>query len=78
MVYLRLDWEKGIVSAFCSANREIWFDTGNINFTIDDMTQIGLYANGNIERSVYKGKFQDGSGIKFKEFQLSNNESDRC
>jgi len=71
-VYLRLEWEKGIVRAFCSANGEIWFDTGNINFSIDDITQIGLYANGNIERSLYKGIFPDGAGIKFEGFRLYN------
>jgi hypothetical protein len=77
-VYLRLEWVKGTVKAICSVDGEIWFYTGNETFPIDAKTQIGLYANGNIERSVYKGKFPDGVGIKFEEFQLSNSESNRC
>ena len=77
-VYLRLEWKRGVVRALCSVDGEIWFKTGNENFPIDAKTQIGLYANGNIERSVYKGEFPDGAGIKFEEFQLSVSESKRC
>jgi hypothetical protein len=69
-VFLRLERVGERVNAFCSADGEIWFTVGHVEFPVEDPVQVGLHAIGKIDRAVYHGAYPDGTAIRFESFQL--------
>jgi tetratricopeptide (TPR) repeat protein len=74
-VWLRLEWGEPEAAgsgrrgrALCSADGEAWYTTGSILFPCDERTQVGLYACGNIDRSIYHGAYPEGTAIRFESF----------
>jgi hypothetical protein len=57
------------VNAFCSADGDIWLTVGHVEFPVEDPVQVGMHAIGNIDRTVYRGTYPDGTAIRFEEFQ---------
>jgi hypothetical protein len=69
-IYLRLECIGKEVCALCSADGERWWKVGKVAFSIVGPVRVGLYAIGNIERSIYHGAFPDGTAIRFTEFKM--------
>jgi hypothetical protein len=69
-VHLRLERTGYIVRALCSRDGRAWSLVGKIEFPVPDSLQVGVYANGNIDRLVYPGAYPDGTGIRFGLFQM--------
>lgn len=68
--FLRMEYTTGKLNALCSIDNEQWFSVGGMTFLMADMTQVGVYAIGNIDRIVYHGAYPDGAAIRFSSFQL--------
>jgi tetratricopeptide (TPR) repeat protein len=68
-VYLRLERVAERVRALCSADGETWFSVAEIQFEASDPVQVGLYANGEIDRVVHPGVHAKGAAIRFHSFQ---------
>jgi len=68
-VFLRLERVGERVNAFCSADGDIWLTVGHVEFPVEDPVQVGMHAIGNIDRTVYRGAYPDGTAIRFEEFQ---------
>lgn len=64
-ITLRLERIGSTVRALCSADGETWFSVGRVEFPVDDSVNVGLYASGAIDRTVYPGAFPDGTAIRF-------------
>jgi len=69
-VFLRMERIGGRVNALCSADGEEWFTVGHAEFPVEDPVEVGLYAIGNIDRTIYHGAYPDGTAIRFESFQL--------
>jgi hypothetical protein len=69
-VVLRLERVDDQVEALCSADGESWFTVGQVPFPVEDPVQVGLHAIGNIDRTIYRGAYPDGTAIRFESFQL--------
>ncbi len=67
-IYLRLEWTGTIVHGRCSADGKQWYSVGTSDFTKVESAEVGLYAIGNIDRSLYPGAFSQGSAIGFDGF----------
>ena len=52
------------------ARREAVLKVGQATFPARSPVQVGLYAVGKIERSIYPGAYSDGTAIRFESFQL--------
>ncbi|MEK7400536.1 MAG: tetratricopeptide repeat protein, partial [Candidatus Poribacteria bacterium] len=70
-IFLRLERVDNIVNALCSADGNEWFTVGHVEFPVDDPVEVGLFAIGNIDRTIYNGAFPEGTGIRFESFELS-------
>ncbi|MBN1811108.1 MAG: AAA family ATPase [Anaerolineae bacterium] len=68
--FLRLERAGDKVNAYCSADGKHWFTVGKTEFPADGPIQVGLCAFGDVERSIYRGVYPDGSAIRFESFQL--------
>jgi hypothetical protein len=68
-VHLRIERAAGHVRALCSVDGEGWFSVGEVEFSGDDALQIGVYANGEIDRLIYPGAHAQGTSIRFLSFQ---------
>ena len=69
-VFLRLERIAERLNPLCSADGQQWFTVGHVNFPIEESAQIGLYAIGNIDRTIYHGAYPDGTAIRFESFLL--------
>ena len=69
-VWLRLERREAHVAALCSTDGEQWFSVGRVAFPAPEPFQVGLYAIGDINRSIYPGAHPDGTAIRFTEFHL--------
>jgi hypothetical protein len=69
-VFLRLERIGERVTALCSADGVEWFTVGQVAFPAAGPLQIGLYASGVIDRTIYPGAHPDGTAIRFDSFQL--------
>jgi class 3 adenylate cyclase/tetratricopeptide (TPR) repeat protein len=65
-VWLRLERQGGRVRALCSADGRAWFTAGAVEFPYTEGEQIGLYANGMIDRTIYRGAYPEGTAIRFE------------
>lgn len=72
-VHLRLEWAGTRVRALCSAEGGAgsgpWFTVGHVTFPLEARAQAGVYAIGNVDRSIYHGAYPDGTAIRFTSFQ---------
>jgi hypothetical protein len=69
-VWLRLKRAGDRVIALCSADGQAWFTVGHAPFAAQDPVHVGVYACGEIQRSIYHGAYPDGTAIRFESFQL--------
>jgi hypothetical protein len=70
-VSLRLERVSDRVRALCSADGEAWFSVGEVGFPDDGgVLQVGMYAIGMIDRTIYHGAYPDGTAIRFESFTL--------
>ena len=69
-IFLRLERCGNRVNSLCSADGIEWFTVGYVEFPVEEPVEIGLYAIGNIERTIYNGAYPDGTAIRFESFQL--------
>jgi hypothetical protein len=69
-LHLRLQWRAGQVAAFCSADGTQWFAVGRTPFPVQGPIQVGVHAIGNIERTIYRGAYPEGTAIRFSSFGL--------
>ncbi|MFN8495825.1 MAG: AAA family ATPase [Caldilineaceae bacterium] len=68
-VILRLERKGSQVRALCSADGQVWFSVGQVNFPVDDPVEVGLHAIGKLERVFYPGAYPHGTAIRFTTFQ---------
>jgi predicted ATPase/class 3 adenylate cyclase/regulation of enolase protein 1 (concanavalin A-like superfamily) len=68
--WLRLEHSGNRVTALCSADGEQWFTVGHVPFAARGPVQVGVYASGDINRTVYPGAYPDGTAIRFESFEL--------
>jgi predicted ATPase/class 3 adenylate cyclase/regulation of enolase protein 1 (concanavalin A-like superfamily) len=69
-IWLRLERVGEQVTAFCSADGKAWFTLGHVPFAVQDPLQVGVYASGDINRTIYQGDHPDGTAIRFESFEL--------
>jgi len=69
-VYLRLERSGDIFSAYVSADGANWLTCGKLTMSLDDPIQVGIYAHGMINRTVYCGEYREGSATTFREFRI--------
>jgi hypothetical protein len=48
---------------------ESWLLVGETRFEVAEPVQVGLYANGEIDRVVHPGAHVDGTAIRFLSFR---------
>jgi hypothetical protein len=41
-----------------------------VKFSVEDPLQVGLFASGWIDRTIYPGAFTQGAAIQFESFQM--------
>ncbi len=68
--HLRLEYADGEVRAVCSADGAQWYTAGRARFGISADAQCGVYAIGNIDRTIYAGAHSEGTAIRFDSVQL--------
>ena len=64
--WLRFEWRPAKVRALCSADGETWYTAGQVELPFDANAQFGIYAGGNIDRSIYHGAYPDGAALRFE------------
>jgi len=68
-IHLRIERTGERVRALCSGDGETWFLVGEIDLAARVPIQVGLYANGEIDRVVHPGAHGDGTAIRFLSFK---------
>jgi tetratricopeptide (TPR) repeat protein len=69
-IFLRLERLGHHVKALCSADGQAWYTVGQVEFLVEDSVEVGLHAIGNIDRTIYRGAYPDGTAIRFESFQV--------
>ena len=69
-VHLRLERSGEQFSAYCKKDGKNWLTCGKLTLSLDDPIQIGIYAIGKIDRTIYCGSFKDGTATLFRGFRL--------
>jgi hypothetical protein len=64
--WLRFEWHMDQVRALCSADGETWYTVGQVALAFDASAQFGLYACGNIDRTIYHGAYPEGAALRFE------------
>jgi DNA-binding SARP family transcriptional activator len=65
-VYLRLERQGQRVTARCSPDGDAWFSVGHADFHRVQPVEVGVFAVGEIDRTIYPGAYPDGTGIRFE------------
>ncbi|MFN2133010.1 MAG: hypothetical protein ACK2VD_20965 [Anaerolineae bacterium] len=68
--YLRIEYADGEVRALCSVDGERWYTAGRTSFALTEDAQCGVYAIGNIDRTIYSGAHAEGTAIRFASVQV--------
>ena len=68
--YIRLERSGDEFSAYCSIDKENWLTCGKLNMKVDDPVNIGIYAHGIINRTVYCGEYREGTATVFRNFRI--------
>jgi len=69
-ILLRLELDGENAKALCSLNGHQWFSVGHTTFVRDDVTHVGVFAIGTIDRTIYRGAYPEGTAIRFTSFRL--------
>jgi adenylate cyclase len=69
-VFLRLERLDGRVNGLCSSDGQSWHTVGHGEFSVEDPVEVGVYAIGDIDRTLYPGAYPEGTAIRFESFQL--------
>jgi len=69
--YMRLERVGNEISAYCSIDDENWLTCGKLSFAVDDPIQIGIYAHGMIDRTIYCGEYRECTATVFRSFEVS-------
>jgi predicted ATPase/DNA-binding SARP family transcriptional activator len=69
-VYLRLECVAGEIRALCSADGARWYTAGCATFAMSEEAQCGVYAIGQVDRTVYCGAHAEGTAIHFDAVKL--------
>lgn len=69
-VFLRLERLGSRVYALCSTDGTDWYTVGSVEFSVEDPVEVGVYAIGWIDRTIYPGAYPDGTAIRFESFQV--------
>jgi DNA-binding SARP family transcriptional activator len=64
-VSLRLERVGDEVRALCSADGQQWYRVGQPKFEGAGPLLMGLHAIGSIDRTIYRGAYQEGTAIRF-------------
>jgi predicted ATPase len=67
-IALRLERAGRRVRALCSADGRDWFQVGEAELSFTDPVQVGVFAIGAIDRTIYRGGYPEGSAIRFERF----------
>ncbi len=67
--YLRLERNGNEISAYCSIDNDNWLTCGRLSFPVDPI-QVGIYAHGIIDRTIYCGEYREGTATLFKDFRI--------
>ena len=70
LVYMRLERIGSDFSFYCSSDGKNWLKHETMELEIDDPVQIGIYANGTFDRTLYCGEFREGTATLFRDFRL--------
>jgi len=70
VTHIRLERMGDEFSAYCSTDGENWLTCGKLKTQIDDPLQVGIYANGMIDRTIYCGEYKEGTATLFRGFRL--------
>ena len=68
-MFLRLERVGRLLQALCSAEGKRWTKVGHVDFLPPVPLQIGVYAIGDIDRTIYHGAYPDGTAVRFESFQ---------
>lgn len=68
-VWLRLEWAGGRVHALCSVDGQAWYTAGQAVLPYNVHAQVGMYACGSIDRTIYHGAYPEGTAIRFESFR---------
>lgn len=69
-LWLRLERNGHQINSCCSPNGIEWQEVGQMFFPVQTPSWIGIYAIGNIDRTVYPGAFRQGSAIRFEKLSM--------
>jgi tetratricopeptide (TPR) repeat protein len=69
-VVLRMEQRDGRVTSLCSMDGRDWFSLGQVEFGAEEPMQVGLYAVGRLDRTLYPGAYREGTAIRFESFRL--------
>ncbi|MGB9596179.1 MAG: hypothetical protein ACPL7B_07840 [Candidatus Poribacteria bacterium] len=68
--YIRSERIGNEISAYVSIDNENWLTCGKLSFPFEDPIQVGIYAIGMIDRTVYCGEYREGTATLFKDFKV--------
>jgi class 3 adenylate cyclase/tetratricopeptide (TPR) repeat protein/regulation of enolase protein 1 (concanavalin A-like superfamily) len=68
--YLRLERSGDELTSYCSTDGENWFTCGKAILPIEDPIQVGIYAIGMIDRTIYCGEYKEGTATVFRNFRI--------
>jgi DNA-binding SARP family transcriptional activator/class 3 adenylate cyclase len=69
-IYLRVERHGDRIAALCSVDGVRWLSVGKVAFPILDPVEIGVYAVGWVDRTVYLDAHRQGAAIRFTSFDL--------
>lgn len=70
MTFPRLERSGDVFSAYVSTDGTNWLTCGKLTMKVDDPIQVGIYAHGMIDRTVYCGEYREGSATRFSNFRI--------
>ncbi|MDQ1329719.1 MAG: hypothetical protein QG641_3011, partial [Candidatus Poribacteria bacterium] len=68
--YLRLERSGDEFKSYCSIDGKNWFTCGKMILPMEDPIQVGIYATGMIDRTIYCGEYKEGTATLFRNFKL--------
>ena len=68
-VWLRLERRGPTVTALCSLDHQTWWQVAEVPFGTGD-AEIGPYALGVIDRTIYAGAYPEGTATRFTDFAI--------
>ncbi len=69
-IHLRLERLGDVIKAFCRDEGGEWFTVGQAEFSAPGLVEVGLFAGGWIDRTIYQGAFPEGAAMRFDSFRM--------